>query len=616
MRRHRIATVAALVVLGGMMPAAVEAAEARLPVDNGSPAALVRAALESELGGPSEVRSELLKQALARDPDYAPARWQSGFVRWDGKWLSPSEVASRTARDPLLAEYRKRRDAMVDKADDHRELAAWCHKNKLLEQARLHWLKVLEFEPADEQALSGLGLQWYDGRLLTAAQIEQGKKAAIEQRRAHKAWQARATKWRGAIDHGPAGQREAALAELKKVSDVSALPALEAAFGIGGTTQKAMELNHLLMQTVSRIPGAESTRVLLRRALTADSEDVRAAAADELKKRPMHAYVPQLIAALPGTLSTRFQISILPNGALVYEHEVLIEGRSANISLRYESAVNAGDPLTLMASLSGDAASDVRTAARIESSARATQSQLDAWRERVQWVLVRTTGFANISDPGLWEKQYNDYNGWQTSPKYKPTLYQTASNQRGYATSPTDTYLSSAPKPVPISPSLRAFPLTAFPHSSCFAAGTPILTQFGPQAIETIKVGDLVLAQDGETGELAYKPVQATTLLPAIPLLKITSGSDSLVTTPGHPFWVNGAGWRTAKQLTTGERLHGLNGAIAIDQIEPVRPSEVYNLVVDGYHDYFAGSARLLAHDYSSPLENTASVPGLVADGR
>ncbi len=227
-------------------------------------------------------------------------------------------------------------------------------------------------------------------------------------------------------------------------------------------------------------------------------------------------------------------------------------------------------------------------------------------------MLVRTTGFANISDPGLWEKQYNDYNGWQTSPKYKPTLYQTASNQRGYATSPTDTYLSSAPRPVSVPP----LPPGIYRHNYCFAAGTPILTQFGPQAIETIKVGDLVLAQDGETGELAYKPVQATTLLPAIPLLKITSGSDSLATTPGHPFWVNGAGWRTAKQLTAGERLHGLNGAIVIDQVEPIRPSEVYNLVVDGYHNYFAGSARLLAHDFSPLLENTASVPGLVADGR
>ena len=35
--------------------------------------------------GPSEVRGELLRQALVLDPNYAPARWQSGFVRWDGQ---------------------------------------------------------------------------------------------------------------------------------------------------------------------------------------------------------------------------------------------------------------------------------------------------------------------------------------------------------------------------------------------------------------------------------------------------------------------------------------------------------------------------------------------------
>jgi hypothetical protein len=603
MRRARTILAAALFATSAVvLPVVTRAAEARLPVDTNSPAALVRGALESELLGPSEVRSELLKQALARDPDYAPARWQSGFVRWDGKWLTPSEVASRTAHDPLLAEYRKRRDAMVDKADDHRELAAWCHKNKLFEQARLHWLKVLEFEPTDQQALSGLGVQWYEGRLLTAAQIEQGKKAAVELRRANKAWQARANKWRAAIDHGPAGQRETALAELKKVSDVSALPALEAAFGIGRQTQKALELNHLLMQTVGRIPGAESTRVLLRRALTADSEEVRAAAADELKKRPMHAYVPQLIAALPGSLSTRFQISILPNGAVVHEHQVLIEGREANISLRLEVAANSdiADPLALMFNVQAATARDLRNAARIESQARATQARLDDWRDRVQFVLERTTGFAKVSDPGLWEKQYNDYNGWRTTQTAKPTYYQNQSEQSGYAVAPTTTVLTSAPPP---------------PHS-CFAAGTPVLTQLGMVAIEKIKPGDLVLAQDSETGELAYKPVQATTLLPATPLLKITTGTDSVVTTPGHPYWVYGEGWQTAKHLAIGSRLHSLNGGVAIDRIEEVRPAEVYNLVVDGFHNYFAGPARLSAHDNSPLIESAVGVPGLVAATR
>ena len=49
-------------------------------------------------------------------------------------------------------------------------------------------------------------------------------------------------------------------------------------------------------------------------------------------------------------------------------------------------------------------------------------------------------------------------------------------------------------------------------HYSCLAAGTPIWTDAGPVAVEKIKVGDQVLSQNPETGELAYKPVMHTTV--------------------------------------------------------------------------------------------------------
>ena len=49
-------------------------------------------------------------------------------------------------------------------------------------------------------------------------------------------------------------------------------------------------------------------------------------------------------------------------------------------------------------------------------------------------------------------------------------------------------------------------------HYSCLAAGTPIWTDAGPVAVEKIKVGDQVLSQNPETGELAYKPVMHTTI--------------------------------------------------------------------------------------------------------
>ena len=50
----------------------------------------------------------------------------------------------------------------------------------------------------------------------------------------------------------------------------------------------------------------------------------------------------------------------------------------------------------------------------------------------------------------------------------------------------------------------------------CLAAGTPVWTDQGLLAIEKISVGDRVLAQDIETGELGYKPVLRTTTRPLI----------------------------------------------------------------------------------------------------
>ena len=105
--------------------ASLPAADLKLPDPSPatpSAAKLVEQALESELAGDGHQRAVLLKQALELDPNYAPARWHSGFVMVDGNWLSLDEAARRAAADPQLAAYRKRRDALVDTAENQREL--------------------------------------------------------------------------------------------------------------------------------------------------------------------------------------------------------------------------------------------------------------------------------------------------------------------------------------------------------------------------------------------------------------------------------------------------------------------------------------------------------------
>ena len=152
---------------------------------------------------------------------------------------------------------------------------------------------------------------------------------------------------------------------------------------------------------------------------------------------------------------------------------------------------------------------------------------------------------------------------------------------------------------------------------SCFAPGTKVWTLTGRQAIEKIKVGDRVLAQDVETGELAYKPVLAVTTRAPGPRMSIRVAADTITATPSHPFWVAGQGWRMTKQLAAGSRLHTLSGAAAVETIEklPIDPSYqgmAYNLIVADFDSYFVGDSAILVHDNTPRQPTSAVLPGLV----
>jgi hypothetical protein len=145
---------------------------------------------------------------------------------------------------------------------------------------------------------------------------------------------------------------------------------------------------------------------------------------------------------------------------------------------------------------------------------------------------------------------------------------------------------------------------------SCFPRGTLIHTQAGLTPIEQIQAGDLVLAQRPDSGELAYKAVLQTTLRRPSPLVRIHVQNEAISATRGHPFWVAGRGWQMAKQLTTADRLHGLEGSWAIDRIEELPDDEAYNLVVHDFHTYFVGRQGLLVHDNTPRRPTTAVLPG------
>jgi len=146
---------------------------------------------------------------------------------------------------------------------------------------------------------------------------------------------------------------------------------------------------------------------------------------------------------------------------------------------------------------------------------------------------------------------------------------------------------------------------------SCFAAGTPVWTESGAQAIEAIKVGDRVLTKDIETGELAYKPVLQTTVRPPKELTTLRFGNETIVCTGGHRFWSSGSGWIKARDLEPQTLLHTATGNTPVWSAKKGTTAETYNLVVADFHTYFVGKTGVLCQDLLIPKATNSVVPGL-----
>ena len=108
---------------------------------------------------------------------------------------------------------------------------------------------------------------------------------------------------------------------LCKFDELDALAAVEAVFGLDENTERTRGLNKLLIETVGRFPYPEATQILIRRSILPDAESTRAIACDELKKRPMYAFAPQLIGVMPAESSwtAGYGIYLMPGGAVVLQ---------------------------------------------------------------------------------------------------------------------------------------------------------------------------------------------------------------------------------------------------------------------------------------------------------
>ena len=136
----------------------------------------------------------------------------------------------------------------------------------------------------------------------------------------------------------------------------------------------------------------------------------------------------------------------------------------------------------------------------------------------------------------------------------------------------------------------------------CFVEGTMVLTAAGLVAIESIAVGDMVIATDPETGETAEKEVKNTFVNETEELAHVFVDGEEIVCTPGHKFYAPEKGWTSAIKLRAGDKLQLVNGEyVTVEKVQHElleEPVKIYNFEVEDFHTYYVGTdLQVLVHN-------------------
>jgi hypothetical protein len=575
----------------------------------------------------------LLHEALGSDPDKKLARWQLGEVKMDDKWVSVEEAQRLAAADPLLAKYRESAAKATATVPDQLALARWCRDNKLDDEAQLHWSVALSIDPKNKEALRAVDMAWKDGRLVKRSAPTEQKQQSLAFKNAAKYWEPIIAKWRRAVAGRDVKAHDAALAEISSLRELEVIPFIEAVtLGRDANNMKhaeeCLQIAVAFVESLSKMPDQAATESLVRHAVFPPGNKARLLAAEKLKPRDKHDYVPILLGALGMPIETSFQVTTDAGGNVRYTHSLYREGEDSDWSYDVSKASaqrDLGSLVTLHDTYTGKsevgrlaeapvfveakkAAIASKAQNRFAQNAIATESQVahanetsEQMNSRIIPVLTTTTGKDFGDNPKAWWDWWRGDNEYYADDHEVERRYETEVDHTYYGFPQVQTY-STAPPPPPLPPGRRR---------SCFAKGTPVWTKTGKKPIEAINLGEFVLSQNVNTGELSYKPVLVTTVRPPSPMLNIELGNDHLVTTLGHPFWISGVGWRMAKELGDDAMLHGVTGASRIKSSTPAKDAEAYNLVVADFNTYFVGNSGVLVHDNTPRQSAQVVVPGV-----
>jgi hypothetical protein len=580
--------------------------------------AQVRSALRQELDGKNAERNALLQQVVEQSADQPQAHWHLGEIKTDGKWM-PYERVVDDAEDRWhkLYLYRKTRDERKDTADDHFFVADGAHERGMWDEERAHLKRIVELDWDNAEARARLGDVNIDGFWVPREDIVAFNRILEETRRNRTDWDAKVQQIVRRLFRSREKAWELNWRELQAICDPAAIPSVEAAFAEGNEQAALWYLDWLNCRDTW-----QASVALVRQAVLAPSATIRSAAQTHLKDRRVDDYAPILLSAMRADPEITAHLSQTAFGGLLYVQHIALETqydvRVRNLAVIYGpetgfasyqfgilpiSVPGTGRLADFPAEMAG-AFQHVRRyyGAFSAGEGRGIEVGIDVGNDRLVRTFSAATGLMDLEQP---EDCWDWWNGYQQVYVAAPKPLRQRDYEETWTVDRRRRHFVRTPQ--------RDVGLVLM--MSCFAAGTPIVTEYGPKPIEEVQLGDRVLSQDVETGELAFKPVFKTTVRPPVPLLKITTDRGELICTGGHPFWVNGESWLYARELQPGMRFHSVDGASEILSVEDAgREEKAYNLIVADFHTYFVGEGRVLCHDNTPRAPTNALVPGLMPD--
>ena len=355
--------------------------------------------------------------------------------------------------------------------------------------------------------------------------------------------------------------------DFARITDPRSVTALEMILA-----QDSEPLARQAIETIHRFPEREATESIARIALFSPSEVVREQSLNLLAERNRYDVVPDLIRHLVSPISTRYLITPDSNGNVLYQY-ILFQKDLEKDYIRHFNLRMLQSPRTAnllwQNRLTGEANQRAMVA---ESGIRQLNEVIQQRNAAIQYALERLTRASPGHSPEDWWRWWYDENEIYVAER--PVSY----------TRINETEVTSSPQ-------IQA-------AGECLVAGTPIMTERGLRPVESLQVGDRVLSQDLDSGQLEYRIVLHPTTRPPTPTFQIQLDHETIRASGGHLFWVRGQGWTKTRNLQAGMSLRtAADYATPIRQISSGELLPLFNLVVDQNANYFIGTSVVLSHD-------------------